>query len=276
MAQPPPIANFVRKPLTRTKVNELLARHFLVGETGIRVEAKLTSSLLLPAMSAASLEPAGEPARLLAIQKYNLAAAFQEPFFQELTNLTATIFNLPVAFLSVVDHTQVEFPATHGVPELRTLPREAALCSLAVQHHRTVVLNDLSQASESPQWHTAQRFAMEFYVGSPVLVGPDHAVGALCLSDHQSRPFTGPEELVVEQLAAIASRAVTARWRYLAEDAETGAQRWQAVQRQALEEVHSLAGLVRHLRAGPEQAVPMPDALLHVVRRRLAALKQVF
>ncbi|RZL10650.1 MAG: GAF domain-containing protein, partial [Hymenobacter sp.] len=84
-------------------------------------------------MTAAYSEPTGEPARLLAIEKYGLAAAFQEPFFQELTNLTACIFNLPVAFLSLVDHARVDFPATHGVPDLRTLPREAALCSLAVQ-----------------------------------------------------------------------------------------------------------------------------------------------
>lgn len=225
-------------------------------------------------MSTSYPAPSNEQSRLLTIQKYSIAAAFQEPFFQELTNLAAGIFNLPVAFLSLVEDTQVNFPATHGVPDLRTLPREAALCSLAVQHQRTVVLNDISQASESPQWHTAQRFAMEFYAGAPLLVEPGHAVGALCLSDHQSRSFTGPEELLVEELAAIASQAVVARWRYLAEKA--GAQRWQAVQHQALAEVHSLAGVVRHLRAGHEPVVPTPDALLHVVQRRLAALKHVF
>jgi GAF domain-containing protein len=225
-------------------------------------------------MPAPHIESATEPARLRAIQKYDLAAAFLEPLFQELTNITASIFGLPVAFLSLVDHTQVDFPATHGVLGLRTLPREAALCSLAVHHHRTVVLNHISQGSESPQWHTAQRFKMEFYVGAPVLVEQHHAVGALCLSDHQARTFTGQEEAVVEELAALVSHAVVARWQYLA--AENGAPHWQAVQRQAIAEIHALGGVVRHLSAERDPLAPTPDALLHVVRRRLAALKQVF
>lgn len=225
-------------------------------------------------MSASYLHAADESARLLAIQKYGISAALQEPFFQELTNLAACIFNLPVAFLSLVDRTQVDFPATHGVPDLHTLPREAALCSLAVQHQQTVVLNNISQASESLHWHTAQRFQLEFYAGAPLLVEQNCAVGALCLSDHQPRPFTAQEELAVEELAAVVSQAVTARQQYLAE--ENGARHWQFVQHQAIEEVQILKGVVRHLSAGHEQLVPTPDALLHVVRRRLAALKQVF
>lgn len=225
-------------------------------------------------MLAPHLEPITEPARLLAIQKYNLAAAFQEPLFQELTSLTAAIFGLPVAFLSLVDHTQVDFPATHGVPDLHTLPREAALCSLAVQHHHTVVLNHISQGSESPQWHTAQRFRMEFYVGAPVLVEQDHAVGALCLSDHQARTFTGQEEALIEEIAALVSHAVSARWQSLA--AENGGPHWQAAQHQAIAEIHMLQGVVRHLSAGRNPLAPTPDALLYVVRRRLTTLKQVF
>lgn len=225
-------------------------------------------------MSASYPAPFNEQSRLLAIQKYSIAAAFQEPFFQELTNLAAGIFGLPVAFLSLVEGTQVHFPATHGVPDLHTLPREAALCSLAVQHQQTVVLNHISQASDSPQWRTAQRFQMEFYAGAPLLVEQGHAVGALCLSDHQARTFTEQEESVVEELAAVVSQAITARWQYLAE--ENGAQHWQAVQHEAIAQVHILLGVVRHLSAGHAQPVPTPDALLHVVRRRLAALKQVF
>ncbi|RZJ89185.1 MAG: hypothetical protein EOO60_10305, partial [Hymenobacter sp.] len=133
-------------------------------------------------MSYSHLEPANEQARLLIIQKYSVPTAFQEPLFQELTTLAADIFGLPVAFLSLVDGAQVDFPATHGVPDLRTLPREAALCSLAVHQHATVVLNGISSSSESPQWQTAQRFRMEFYAGAPLLVEQQYAVGALCLS----------------------------------------------------------------------------------------------
>ncbi|MBJ6107667.1 GAF domain-containing protein [Hymenobacter sp. BT523] len=217
-------------------------------------------------MSYSHLEPPNEQARLLIIQKYHVPTAFQEPIFQELTTLAAHIFGLPVAFLSLVDGAQVDFPATHGVPDLRVLPREAALCSMAVHQHTTVVLNDISQGSDSPHWQTAQRFRMEFYAGAPLLIEQQYAVGALCLSDNQSRAFTSQEEAVLNELAAVASQAITTRWQYVTE--AEGAPHWPAVQQLAIQDIHLLRGLIHRLQ---DQSA---DAVLHVVQRRLANLRE--
>ena len=217
-------------------------------------------------MSYSYLEPPNEQARLLIIQKYNVPTAFQEPIFQELTTLAAHIFGLPVAFLSLVDGALVDFPATHGVPDLRVLPREAALCSMAVQQHTTVVLNNISQGSDSPHWQTAQRFRMEFYAGAPLLIEQQYAVGALCLSDNQARAFTAEEEAVLNELAAVASQAITTRWHYLAEAGE--APRWHALQQLAIEDIHLLQALIRRLQAQHAGSV------LHVVQGRLANLRE--
>ena len=217
-------------------------------------------------MSYSHLEPPNEQARLLAIQKYNVPTAFQEPIFQELTTLAAHIFGLPDAFLSLVDGAQVAFPATHGVPDLRVLPREAALCSMAVHQHTTVVLNDISQGSDSPHWRTAQRFQMEFYAGAPLLIEQQYAVGALCLSDNQSRAFTDQEEAVLNELAAVASQAITTRWHYMAETGST--QYWPSVQQLAIEDIHLLQALIHRLRA------QHTSTILHVVQRRLVNLRE--
>lgn len=217
-------------------------------------------------MSYSHLEPPNEQARLLVIQKYNVPTTFQEPIFQELTTLAAHIFGLPVAFLSLVDDAQVAFPATHGVPELRVLPREAALCSMAVHQHATVVLNDISQGGHSPQWQTAQRFRMEFYAGAPLLIEQQYAVGALCLSDSQAHTFSAEEESLLNELAAVASQAISTRWHCLAEAG--GAQRWLAVQQLAIEDIHLLQALIRRLR------VQHAGGVLHVVQRRLANLRE--
>lgn len=214
------------------------------------------------------LEPANEPTRLLIIQEYKVPAAFQEPIFQKLTTLAAHIFNLPVAFLSLVDSAQVDFPVTHGVTGLHMLPREAALCSMAVQQHAPVVLNGISQGSESPHWQTAQRFQMEFYAGAPVLIEQQYAVGALCLSDHQPRTFSAQEEGVLTQLAALVSQAVTRHWQALSE--AEGRHHWQTAQELATEDIHRLQALLRHLRTQPA------DAILYVVQRRLGQLQERF
>ncbi|RZK24576.1 MAG: GAF domain-containing protein [Hymenobacter sp.] len=212
------------------------------------------------------LEPANEPARLLVMQKYGVQAALQEPVFQELTTLATHIFGLPMAFLSVVDSAYVDFPATHGVLGLRTLPRKAALCAMVVQQHATVVLNGISAGSDSPQRQTAQRFRMEFYAGAPLLVEQHYAVGALCLSDNQSRVFSAQEELVLNELAELISQVVVRRWQHLAEVG--GARRWQATQQLVIEDARMLHLLIRHLRA------QHTSSILHVVQRRLASLKK--
>ena len=217
-------------------------------------------------MSYSHLEPPNELARLLIIQKYNVPTTFQEPFFQELTTLAAYIFRLPVAFLSLVDGAQVAFPATHGVPDLRVLPREAALCSMAVHQHATVVLNEISQGNDSPHWQTAQRFRMEFYAGAPLLIEQQYAIGALCLSDSQARTFSAEEETLLNELAAVASQAITTRWQYTAKAG--GAQRWSALQQLAIEDIHLLQGLISRLR------VQHAGSVLHVVQRRLANLRE--
>jgi GAF domain-containing protein len=219
-------------------------------------------------MSYSHLEPPNEPTRQLIIQKYKVPTAFQEPIFQEITTLAAHIFNLPVAFLSVVDSAQVDFPATYGVAGLHTLPREAALCSMAVQQHATVVLNSISQGSDSPHWQTAQRFQMEFYAGAPLLMEQHYAVGALCLSDHQPRAFSAQEEEVLTQLAAIVSQAVTKHWQAISEGGDT--QLWQTTQQLAMEDIRLLQALLHHLDTHP------PDAILHVVQRRLGQLQERF
>ncbi|WP_022821663.1 GAF domain-containing protein [Hymenobacter norwichensis] len=217
-------------------------------------------------MSYSHLEPINERARLLVIQKYHISTALQESIFQELTTLAAHLFGLPVAFLSLVDGAQVYFPATQGVPDLRVLPREAALCSMAVHQHATLVLNGISQGSPSPHWQTAQRFRMEFYAGAPLLLEQQYAVGALCLSDHQSRAFTAQEEGVLNELAAVASQAIATWWQYRAEQGD--ANRWPAVQQLAIEDIHLLQALLPRLRA------QHADATLHVVQRRLLNLRE--
>lgn len=48
------------------------------------------------------------------------------------------------------------------------------------------------------------------------------------------------------------------------------------MQQQAIAEIHLLQGLVHYLSVERNPLAPTPDALLHVVRRRLTTFKQRF
>ena len=213
------------------------------------------------------LLPANETARLTALATFDVLAATAEPVFQEFVDLAAHMFNLPIAFISVVDDQHVEFKATHGIPELRTLLREQALCSMPVQQGVTMVLNKILQASASVQQQTATALGLDFYVGSPLLLAGKLAIGAVCVSDKKEREFSSGEEQVLDHLAAVISQTIIVRRNCLRD--EQGAQRWQQVQLAVIEVIRELEGLIRYTSQRYELPVPTPTAILLSVRRRL-------
>ena len=221
----------------------------------------------------AYLLPANEEARVEALRSFSVVAAFGEPLFQELADLAAHVFNLPISFISVVETAQVNFVTTHGIPELSTLPRERALCSLPVRHGTTTVLNELLAADSSIHQQTAAALGLDFYVGAPLLLVNNLAVGALCISGNVPRKFSEQEQQVLEQLAALISRVIVVRHDYLQQ--QEGEQRWLNVQRVATEEVRALEALIRYIARRYEVLVPTPFAVLRAVGRRLEDVEEI-
>lgn len=74
--------------------------------------------------------PGNEESRLRRLCKLDVLVAFTEP-----------IFKLSTSFISALGGTQVDFVATHGLSNLRKLPRKQAFCSLPVKYGSTIVLN---------------------------------------------------------------------------------------------------------------------------------------
>lgn len=219
------------------------------------------------------LLPGNEENRLRILQKLDVLVAFTDPIFKEFADLAAHIFSLPISFISAVGGQQVDFVATHGIPELNMLPREQALCSLPVKHSSTIVLNKILTASASVHQRTAEALGLDFYVGSPLLLEQGVAVGALCICDKVPREFSQQEQQVLEQLARLISRTISVRYACLQQS--DGKLHWATVQNNATEEIRALEGLIRYIARRYDLRVPTPATILNSVSRRLDDIDEI-
>ena len=147
-----------------------------------------------------------EDQRLAALQAYQVAG--DAPFFDEFVRLTAKLFQVPIALVSLVEADTVWFRGNAGLEEApERLPRGVSLCSVAMLSDETTMFTDLAArpcALIDPA--AVGALGLRFYAGFQLLSPAGEAVGTLCVIDRQPR-FLEPEEAVLlRELADVAVR----------------------------------------------------------------------
>lgn len=100
------------------------------------------------------------------------------------------------------------------------------------------------------------------------------SIGALCVVDRAPRTFSAEGQQVLDQLAELVGQTIAVR-HYCFTSAALGEPRWQTVRDQVMEELADLGALVRYLIARYSTQVPVPEAVLDPVARRLNDLRRV-
>lgn len=224
------------------------------------------------------LLPPNERARLHSLRACHMADAPCERVFTELAELSAQVFGLPVALLSMVEARRVVYKAAHGLAQPTPQPRAATLCALVVRENKSVVLTDVASAqhpSLTPAAECAARLSgLRFYAGAPLRRCAAHSLGALCVLGYQPRAFSTGEQHLLEQVAHVASLVIAARCTCLA-DQGFGALHWEVVEAQLAEEVRALGALVRYLLTRPRPELALPLLVLDHVERRLRDVREL-
>lgn len=159
------------------------------------------------------LRPADEAHRLQALRPYQLITSIPDPLFDDLIRLTATLFNVPIAIVALVEEGTVQFRLNVGLPEGTALEaRDESLCSIAVMQGSTMVFEDLTtDPCELAEPGFVQRMNLQFYAGSPLRTTTGFPIGVLCVIDRQPRRFGTEEQQQLERLAEIVIRLLDLR-----------------------------------------------------------------
>lgn len=143
-----------------------------------------------------------EDARLAALAEYDLLGSAPAPAFTQIVTLAARLFQVPTAFVSLLDRDRQEFHAKVGL-DLCETDREIAFCSHTIAQTEALVVLD---AALDPRFHDNPLVTgppyIRFYAGITLHAPSGHAVGTLCLADTQPRnSFIDADRQILRQLA---------------------------------------------------------------------------
>ncbi|HET7586388.1 MAG TPA: ATP-binding protein [Gemmatimonadaceae bacterium] len=146
-----------------------------------------------------------DPARLAALRDTALLDTPAEEAFDRLARLAARVMRAPVSLVVLVDAHREYFKSCVGMDIARGAPREGPLersfCQYAVASGEPLIIPD---AREHP-WvrdNPATRDGVIAYAGIPLITNGGHALGTLCVVDHEPRAWSDDEVAILRDLAA--------------------------------------------------------------------------
>ncbi|GAB2471335.1 hypothetical protein GCM10011375_37860 [Hymenobacter qilianensis] len=161
-----------------------------------------------------SLLPANDASRLQALAPYLTLGTAPDPVFTEMGRLTAKLFAVPIALVSLVEKDSVWFKVNEGLTGQERVARHESMCSVAILQEETTLYEDLQkQPCHLTDPQVAETLHLRFYAGHPLLTAEGHAIGTLCVIDRQPSTLSLPELKRLQALATIVMKMLDLRVR---------------------------------------------------------------
>ena len=178
-----------------------------------------------------NLIPENDSQRVASLRTYNLLGTAPDAVFDEIVRLTAKLFKVPVALVSLVDEESVEFMANFGLDAPRTVERADSICSVAVLNDGTTVFEDLhANPCLLTNPFAARQLNLGFYAGHALKTEAGHNIGSLCIIDHKARQLSAAESRQLTALATVAMNLIDLR-RNLQQHPDTAVAMWLLIYR---------------------------------------------
>jgi GAF domain-containing protein len=160
-------------------------------------------------------EALAEPGRLAALHAAALLDSPPDESFDRLARLAAKVVNAPVALVSGVDRDRQYFKSCLGLPEpwatRRETPLSHSFCQHVVAAREPVIVSDARKDERLLDNLAIRDLGVIAYLGVPLITRERHAVGTLCVIDHEPRIWTSDEISLVKDIAAAVVTEITLR-----------------------------------------------------------------
>ncbi|MBC6990648.1 GAF domain-containing protein [Hymenobacter sp. BT491] len=159
-----------------------------------------------------SLIPANDIQRLHALAPYQVLGTAPDAVFDEVVRLTAKLFGVPIALVSLIEEDSVWFKANFGLASAERVARNESICSVAILQEETTIYEDLrAQPCHLTNPGVAEALDLRFYAGYPLRTTEGHSIGALCIIDRQPRTLSPMEQERLQKLAAVVMKMMDLR-----------------------------------------------------------------
>lgn len=148
-------------------------------------------------------KPLNEQKRIEALKRYDILDTPPDGSFDHITRLASTIFDVPIAIISLVDTDRIWFKSAHGL-NINQIDRVPGLCASAILASDIYVISDACSDPRSlSNPLVAGEFGLKFYAAVPLQTDEQCNLGTLCIIDKVPRTFTEKEQLILKQLGDI-------------------------------------------------------------------------
>ncbi|PZN97214.1 MAG: histidine kinase [Alphaproteobacteria bacterium] len=157
----------------------------------------------LSATLSAPLLPWDEPARLAALDSYDILDTPREADFDDIATLAAAALGAPIGVVNLIGDGRQWFKAETGIGT-RELPLDVSICAHAFLQRETMIVPDTrldGRFACNPL--VAVESGLRFYAGAMLLTPTGLPLGTVCVLDRVPRPggITGLQKLTLEVLA---------------------------------------------------------------------------
>ena len=145
--------------------------------------------------------PEHEGQRLRALRSLRVLDTPPEERFDRVTRIAAQLFDVPTAFVSLVDRDRQWFKSKVGLDADET-PRELSFCAHAILDRGVLQVPDALQDprfADNPTVTGPPR--VRFYAGAPLAAPDGSRVGSLCIVDHRARQLDEQQLRLLRDLA---------------------------------------------------------------------------
>lgn len=152
-----------------------------------------------------------ETQRVAALEALELMGSAPEREFDAITGLAATLFDAPMAAVTLLDRHHQWAKSTVGACDWER-PRAQSFCTHTIQSEDVTVVPD---ADADPRFDPVRgadgEHAIRFYAGAPIHAPSGERIGALCVADTNARDFDDAAAGRLRELAMLVDALVAAR-----------------------------------------------------------------
>lgn len=136
-----------------------------------------------------------ESDRLIALRSFDVLDTAPEPSLDRIVGMAARLFDVPMAFISLIDSDRQWFKAKYGLNVCETA-RSASLCAHCMVEKEPMVVCDATRDerfSDNPM--VTGEMGIRFYAGAPLLTSQGLSLGCLCVVDTVAREYPSGDSL---------------------------------------------------------------------------------
>jgi signal transduction histidine kinase len=130
--------------------------------------------------------PANEIQRLSAVKSYNILDSLPEEDYDNITELVASICDMPIALISFLDTDRNFFKSHYGI-SFSESPRDISFCGHTILEEEILIINDARKDIRFVGNPLLTEQNAVFYAGVPLKNSKGFALGTICVFDHKPR-----------------------------------------------------------------------------------------